>query len=85
MSTLGYLNQVICEVTLHFGSKTTGVLKSRGTMNNRVEEATTRTRCSSAEVLLHQLAYGLSLYARACGLEFCHHVFHHRAHIFHGG
>ena len=39
MNTLGYLNQVICEVTLHFGSKTTGVLKSGGTMNNRVDLA----------------------------------------------
>src|SRR5579864_6350587 len=43
MSTLGYLKQVICEVTLHFGSSTTRVLKSEGTLNNRVEQATAGT------------------------------------------
>jgi hypothetical protein len=37
MSTLGYLKQVICEITLHFGSSTNRVLKSEWTMNNRVE------------------------------------------------
>jgi len=37
MSTLGYLKQVICEVTLHFGSSTNRVLKSEGTMNQRVD------------------------------------------------
>jgi len=85
MSTLGYLKQVICEVTLHFGSSTNRVLKSEGTMNNRVEQATAETRISSAEVLLHQLANHLSFNARASSLQLGHHVFHHGAHIFHGG
>lgn len=83
MSTLGYLNQVICEVTLHFGSKTTGVLKSRGTMNNRVDEATVQGEVSSTKIFFYQLTYGLAFHTRACGLEFCHDVLHHRAHIFH--
>jgi len=85
MSTLGYLKQVICEVTLHFGSNTDRVLKSEGTLNNRVEQATAGTKISSAEVLLHQLTYRLSFNARARCLEFGHDVFHHGAHIFHGG
>ena len=85
MSTLGYLKQVICEVTLHFGSNTDRVLKSEGTLNNRVEEATARTKISSAEVFLHQLTYCLAFNARARSLQLGHYVFHHRAHVFHGG
>jgi hypothetical protein len=30
MAILGYLLQVICEATLHFGSKTMGVLRTKG-------------------------------------------------------
>jgi len=30
MGTLGYLKQVICEITLHFGSSTNRVLKADG-------------------------------------------------------
>ena len=85
MSTPGYLNQVICEVTLHFGSSTNRVLKSRGTMTNRVEQATKQIKLSSTKTFFHQLTYGLAFHTRARGLEFCHHVFHHGAHIFHGG
>jgi len=85
MSTLGYLKQVICEVTPHFGSSTNRVLKSKGTMTNRVEQATKQIKLSSTKSSFHQLAHGLSFHARARGLEFCHHVFHDRAHISHGG
>ena len=34
MGTLGYLPQVICETTLHFGSKTMGVLRTEGLWPN---------------------------------------------------
>jgi hypothetical protein len=85
MSTLGYLRQVICEITLHFGSSTNRVLKSGGTMTERVEQATRKEEFSSAKSFFHKLAHGLTFNARACGLEFGHHVFHHRTHIFHGG
>ena len=53
------------------------------TMNIRVEEATARAKVSSTQTFLHQVAHCLSFHARARGLEFCHHVFHHRAHVFH--
>jgi hypothetical protein len=83
MGSLGYLKQVISEVTMHFGSSTDGVLKSGWTMNNRVRQATARTKLSSTQIFFHQLTYGLAFYARACGLEFCHNVFHYCAHVFH--
>ncbi len=85
MSTLGYLKQVICEVTPHFGSSTNRVLKSRGTMTNRVERATKQVKLSSTQTFFHQLTYGLAFHTRAGDLEFRHHVFHHRAHVFHRG
>jgi hypothetical protein len=85
MSTPGYLKQVICEITLHFGSSTNRVLKSGRTMTERVEQATRKEELSSTQSFLHELTHSLAFHARACGLEFGHHVFHHRAHIFHGG
>jgi len=85
MSTLGYLKQVICEVTPHFGSSTNRVLKSGWTMNNRVEHATARTEPSSTQSFFHQLAHGLAFHTRARGLKLGHDVLHHTAHIFRGG
>ena len=40
---------------------------------------------SSTKSFFYELAHGLSFYARASSLKFGHHVFHHRAHIFHRG
>ncbi|MCU1255874.1 MAG: hypothetical protein JWM83_2173 [Candidatus Angelobacter sp.] len=85
MGSSGYLPQVICEVTPHFGSKTIGVLRIGGPVTKRVKEAIAGTELSSAQTLLHQIAYGLAFHARACGLEFGHYVLHYRAHIFQRG
>ena len=85
MGMFGYLPQVICEVTLHFGSKTIGVLRIGRAMAERVEEATDETQISSAQTFLDQIADGLAFHARAGGLESGHYVLHHRSHIFHGG
>jgi hypothetical protein len=84
MGILGYLPQVICEITLHFGSKTMGVLRNGWAMAGRVKEETGQTKISSTQALLHQIADSLAFHARAGGLEFGHHVLHHGAHIFQG-
>ena len=85
MSSSGYLPQVICEVTPHFGSKTIGVLRIGRAMAERVEEATDETQISSAQTFLDQIADGLAFHTRACGLEFGHYVLHYRAHVFQRG
>ena len=84
MGSFGYLPQVICEATLHFGSKTLGVLRIEGAMAERVEEATAQIKTLSTQTFFHQFADGLAFHARAGGLEFGHDAFHHSTHVFHG-